>query len=1137
MKNFSNLKCRLRDCISSQTLLKMKLTFFLLLVAFLQVNAKGYSQMITLKQQNAQLEDVFVEIMKQTNSHFIYSPQMLKDTKPVDIDITSVSLEEALELCFDGQPITYVIENNTVIVKMKELPPPPIKGTVVDENGKPISFVNVVVKGTTTGTYTDDFGVFNISVKKGDILQFSFIGYHTVEVTVGDNPINVVMKASANILDEVQIIGYGVTTKRNNTGSISSVKSKQLEVRPVTNVMQALQGQVSGVSITNFSPGIGSPVSVLIRGVNSITSGTNPLIIIDGVVINSNPGDLISAASTAYSGSGANTYQQGNNVLNSINPNDIESIDILKDADATAIYGSRGTNGVILITTKRASLGKTIVSITASTGMQSPTGLTERLNTEEYLKLRRDAFATGNMTSTSVINPITPTTQNAPDLMLWSQTAYTDYTKLEVGNAAPTYSADATISGGTKSINFLATGSYYKMYDSYMFKPYQQRLTGRMQINHTSVNERFNIKLSSIFGLENQKFSQTNMSNVNAQAMVNAPNFEMYNADGTLNFATNKGYTAGQYYNPMPMKFVDNFSTTKNLMLNGEISYEFLKGLVAKVQVNYGMQSNKYRSLFPSTALSVQTDLYNSTPSAQHTTNTFTSLNIEPQITYTKQILKGTLSALAGVTFLDKTQERTGITIKNPGSDDLLYSWSSGNPTSAASNKYYTRFSSVFGRANFNWDRKYIANITFRRDGSSRFGTNNRFANFASAGFAWIFTEEPFLKNILPILNYGKLRGSYGTTGNDNISDYIYLSLLQAPSSTLRGMYQGSNGLDPVNYANENVQWETTTKSDVGMELGFFKSRIMLNATWYRSVSSNLLTALPLPGQSGFSSYTGNFEGIVQNTGVEIELNTQNLSPKSDVRWSTKFNITQNKNILKEFPNLVKSSYATTMQIGRALPSSYSLNKLLEMPVNFNGIDPATGLPLFKDLNGDNNITSSDMSVNAAWIGSSQPTIWGGMNNSLGYKGFNMDVFIQFSDGIFTKWNYYNQSPVGSMFNPSKDVIDNYWMKPGDVKKYPRLYTNVTGTAAYINPLTQYYPYSTATLYKGYYIRLKNIQLSYSLPASLLSKTGVEQLMIYINGENLAVYTPEKLYKDPEIYWSRNSSVLRVFTLGIKASF
>ncbi|OFX79986.1 MAG: hypothetical protein A2X20_00140 [Bacteroidetes bacterium GWE2_40_15] len=1111
----------------------MKLTFLFMTLAFLQVQAKSYSQQITLSGQNANLEDIFVEIMKQTNSHFVYSAEMLMAAKPVTVDLSNATLEEALEQCFLDQPLTYIIENNTVIVKMKELPPPPVKGVVVDEQGIPFAFVNIMVKGTTTGTFTDEKGNFTINAAKGSILVFSFVGYQTLEVTVGDGPINVVLKGGINLIDEVQIIGYGTTTKRQSTGTIATIKGKQIETRAVTNIMQALQGQVTGVSITNNNPGIGAPLSILVRGVTSISSGTNPLIIVDGVIINSNPGDLISSASASGTKGGSLTYTGGNNVLNSINPNDIASIDILKDADATAIYGSRGTNGVILITTKKATLGKTKVAVTFASGVQSSVGLTERLNTEEYLKLRKDAFAIGTMSATSVINPITPTTQNAPDLMLWSQTAYTDYTKMEVGNPAPAYNADVTISGGTKAINFLVSGSYNKVYDTQMFDPYQERATGRMQINHTSADDRFKLMISTVFGIENQKFTQLNMGNTSAATMINVPNFELYNTDGTLNFGAGKGYTAGAYYNPMPNKYMECSSKTGNLMLNGDISYEFIKGLVAKVQVNYGIQSNKYHFLFPTAALSVQTTSSYPTISAEHTTNTYSSLNIEPMLTYTRQINKGTISALAGATFLDKVQDRTGVTIKDPGSDDLLYSWSSGKPTTAASNTYYTRFSSVFGRLNFDWDKRYIANFTYRRDGSSKFGPANRFADFTSAGAAWIFSDEPLLKSIKSVLNYGKLRGSYGTTGNDNISENLYLSLLNVPTSTYTGMYQGAIGLNPATYANEHVKWERTTKLDIGLELGFFNSRIMLNTTWYRSLSDNLLTTLTLPAQVGYSSYTGNFPGVIQNTGLEIELNTQNFGPGSPVRWTTRFNITHNENILKEFPGLETSSYKNTMQIGRALPSSSGL----EMPFHFDGVDPATGMPVFKDMNGDGVFSTSDYGVNGAWIGTSRPTIWGGMSNSFGYKGFSLDVFLQFSNGTFTKWNNVDSYAPGSMYNPSRDVIDNYWMKPGDVKKYPRPYTNIPGSSTYTAPLSMYYTMSTASVARSYYIRLKNVQLAYTLPASLMSKLKMDQVMIYINGENLAVYTPVKLFKDPEISSIRSSGLLRVFTVGIKTSF
>ena len=811
---------------------------------------------------------------------------------------------------------------------------------------------------------------------------------------------------------------------------------------------------------------------------------------------------------------------------------------MLKDADATAIYGSRGTNGVILITTKKASLGKTKVTANVSTGWKSPTVITKRMNTQQYLQMRKDAFATGNMTSpTSVINPITPTALNAPDLTVWDQNAYTDYVAMDVKNRAPNYHADLSLSGGTKAWNFFTSGSYDKMYDVYMNKPYQELATGRMQINHTSLDNRFNLRLGSTFGTANQKFTFWSATTGSPAASNNPPNFPLYKSDGSYNLGVfNGSFYLG--YNPLPGKDVSTTSMTNNVLLNGEISYSIIRGLVAKLQTSFNSQSNATHYLYPSTVINVQ-DPYTTSPFGNHSTNRFTSVNMEPQLTYSWNISKASFTALAGATFLDKKRQGASIKVNNPGSDALLSSYGAGQPTTGYSDNSEEKFTSVFGRLTADWDKKYLLDLNFRRDGSSRFGPNNRFANFAAAGLGWIFTSETFLKNNLSFLSYGKLRGSYGTTGNNNIPDYQYLSLLQAlPGGGTVGTYTGP--LYPANYPNTDIKWENTTKTDVGMELGFLKNRILLTAAWYRSITSNLLASLPLGGQGGFTNYYGNFPGKVQNTGLEFELVTQNLGTKSRVKWTTKLNISHNTNILKSFPNLAATVYSKTLQVGRALPNNLPglIAYWMEMPYNFTGIDPATGLPLFKDVNKDGVVNSNDYNINAAWIGTSLPTIWGGVTNSVSYKGFSLDVFLQFSTGIFPKWNFGLNSPIGSLFNPSADVAGNYWMKPGDIKKYPRLYTNTAGTATYINPITQFYIFSSANIYKGYYVRLKNVQLSYSLPATLLSKIKMAGATVYISAENPAVYTPVKLYMDPELSWGNHGNVmLRTVTTGIRLQF
>jgi len=1134
-------------------LMTAKLMIYLMLIMVVQANASNAAaQKVNFSAQKVEFKEILTVIENQTGYMFFYDETLLDNANPVSVSFSDKSINEVMNDICASQNFTWSVEKKTITLVEKPNPQPasvekPVKadaplpavvnGKVSGKNGESLPGATILIKGTSAGTSANLNGEFYINAKPEDILVVSFVGFKTIEVPVGNLiTFNIILEPNLQDIDEVQIIAYGTTTKRLNTGSISSIKSKQIETRPVSNIIQALQGQVAGISVTNFSPGVGSAQQILVRGVNSITSGTNPLIIIDGVIINDSPGGLITDTYSGNTeGGGANTYQQGNSPLNQINPNDIESIDILKDADATAIYGSRGTNGVVLITTKGARLGETKVDINAFTGFQKASGVTKRLNTEQYLKLRKDAFAVGNITDGSVINPITPDNYNAPDLTLWSQSAYTDYPDLELNNTAPVYNFDATVTGGTKSLNFLSAASYRKIFDTYMFDPYQERYNGRIQINHTSKNEKWKLHLSTIFGRENQKFTTTNFSNVLGQANVNAPNFELHKADGSLNFGSGKGYIRGMYYNPLANKTLENKSVTDNFSFTGDITYTLLKGLDAKVQATLGQQFNNYKSIYPSTAINVQNP-YDQLAKGSFTTNKFTSLNIEPFLTYVTQISKLNITALAGATFLDKKTARTGITVTDPGSDDLLYSYSSGNPTTAASGNSNYRFLSLYGRASLNWDQKYIANFTFRRDGSSRFGPANKYANFGSVGIGWIFSQDQYIKEHLSFLSFGKLRGSFGITGNNNIGDYLYLSLLEAPSYS-SDSYNGNAWLHPTNYANPNIKWESTDKFDVGLELGFFKNRVHVNATWYRSLTTDLLLNLPLPSQTGYTGYTGNFPGVVQNSGLELELTTSNLSPGSSVQWTTKFNITQNANILKKFPGLAESAYANKLVIGRALPSSDYLQSTLEFPYYFTGIDTQTGLPKFKDINGDGVINYNDYYNNpAAYYGSATPTLWGGVTNTVSYKGFSLDVFAQFSNGIFTNWNFYGSS-VGSIFNPSVDVIDNYWMKPGDNKKYPRLYTGVAGNGKYLNPITQQLPYSTFGLYKGYYIRLKNVQLSYTLPEKLASKLKLDNVLIYVSGENLAVYTPVKLHKDPEIFWSRSAGVLKTLTTGIRVTF
>ncbi len=1125
-------------------ILIMKLSILLLIIS-LQISAAMVAQNVTLSVKDASLKEVFAEINQQTGYSFFYRDSYLRNAGKVNLEVTDMPIEDVLNLCLGDMPVEYQITDNTVVLKPVKAKPAEVTlvemqqeqvrltGTVRDKNGAPLQAAAVIVKGTTTGASTDAEGKFVLYCPADSkVLEVSILGMKTQDIVIsGGTDFEVFLEEEAMDIDEVQVIAYGTTTKRLNTGTVATVKSKDLVSHPVSNVMQALQGQVAGVSFNQTIGGVGSPLEIVIRGQNSFASGTNPLIIVDGIVVNSNPGGLIAGETADYYTGGSNTSPDGISPLNFINPNDIESIDILKDADATSIYGSRASNGVILITTKKASLGETKFNINASAGISTPTGLIKRMGTADYLQMRKDAFAMGNVTAESAINPITPDEFYAPDLLLWDQTAYTDWNDYTFGNPAPVYNLDAQMTGGNKLFNFLASVGYFKKYDVTYGKPYQERLTGRMVLGHTSADNKFTVNLSSTFGYENQVFASTSLSSVTTNFVQNVPNYEIYNDDGSLNIPYGL-HDSGAYGNPVPMQNTSSESKTGNLLLSADLSYEIIKGLRAKMLVSYNLQDNAYHMYYPSDAISAQTVASAPAPYGTHTTNTFSALNIEPMLTYDTKISKGTLSFLAGGTLLDRKIGSTGVRVENPGSDALLNSYASGNPTTSNNNETYYRFASLFGRATYNWDGKYLVNLTYRRDGSSRFGPDNKFGNFGSAGIGWIFTEEKFISNTLSFLSFGKIRGSYGTTGTDNIGDYLYISTL---SSDNFFNYGPQSILQISGVPNTTIQWEKTAKMDIGLELGLFKNRILFNTTWYRSSSDNLLVDKLLPGQTGYGTYTDNFEGTVQNTGMEFQLTTHNLAPGKQLQWRSSFNLSFNENKLTEFPNLEETYYNETYEIGRAIPSA-GYNSNMEFPYQFTGIDPATGLPQFKDLNDDGMIDFEDNYVNAAWNGTALPTIWGGLGNYFTYKGFGFDFFIQFTEKLMTTWNYFNR-PAGGMTNPSQDLTGNYWKQPGDVAKYPRLYTGVLGDTEYTNPLTNQYSSSSANIVQGFYFRLKNIQLTYTLPARLLQDKGITNMMVYLRGENLAVYTTKKLYKDPELYWPNSAPILRTFVTGVQLTF
>nr|MCU0387933.1 TonB-dependent receptor plug domain-containing protein [Chitinophagaceae bacterium] len=577
----------------AKTMLIMKLTAILMLVFSFQVNANIFSQKVTLEEKGASLQKIFRQIHRQTGYQFFYQDDLLDKYGKVDISVRNVELQEALKKCFNGLPLTFQVVNKTIIVNaqqnsqnvvvtpevIEEPAPPPaeVRGIVLNEKSEPLEGISVMIKGTQRGTVTRAGGLFNLTdVNDNDILIFTGVNIETQEVAIrGRAALSVYVKTKVSQLDEVQVIGYGKTTQRLSTSSVSSIKAEAIEKQPVANPIQALQGRMAGVAITQTGGSIGSGVDIQVRGVGTIQSGNQPLIIVDGAILPEAHNGLGTALG------GYMTY--GSTSMNTINPADIESIDVLKDADATAIYGSRGANGVILITTKKAKLGTTRVTADISTWINSPAYMPEAMSLPQYLQMRRDAFAMGNHNPTTgtAINPITPNANNAPDLLVWDTTKATTYwPDFEYGNRTPSLNAQLSLSGGDRRLNFYASGAYQKQNDITRGSPFQERISANLGINHTSANDRLRINLNTSFISTELQPSRGGSTGGTLASMP--PNMPMENEDGSPWWPPTNITQNSLLLNPMATEEAQTSNLTSNFIANLDLSYKIYKGISFK---------------------------------------------------------------------------------------------------------------------------------------------------------------------------------------------------------------------------------------------------------------------------------------------------------------------------------------------------------------------------------------------------------------------------------------------------------------------------------------------------------------------------------------------------------------------------
>lgn len=1070
---------------------------------------------VTLNVSEVTFERALHEIESAANVKFAYSPDQLIEEQSVTLYAENKTLRAILDELLIPRKITYKVhereasitlkkqngdEDDQSLLEKSEIKPQPpfliqITGTITEATSQqPMAGVNVIVKGTTNGTTTDSEGRYSIGADEGDILIFSFIGYASQEIRVtSQSVVDVVMLEDVKSLNEVVVnAGYYTTTKETQTGSIGKVEAADIQKQPVSNPLAALQARVPGLEVVQQTGVPGGNFRVRIRGQNSIANGNDPLFIVDGVPYTSTSQSFAATSDEIFPGG------FGTSPLNYINPFDIESIEVLKDADATSLYGSRGANGVILITTKKGKKGeKTLINLNYAEGFGNVAGKMRLLNTDQYLTMRDEAFANDG---------ITPTEANAPDLLLWDASRNTDWQEELIGGTSRYRDAQLSLSGGEKNTFISAGVGYHNETTVFPGDNSDRRLSAHVTAKNTSPNGKLTTTVIVNYAFNNTDFIKRDLTR---ESLILQPNAPPLLVDGELNWGPGSWTSS----NPNPLTYTKRSyeSNTNSLVGNLSLSYALLPNV--EIKFNGGGTSivNRSLTLDPASSYDPAVSGFIENSSA-FSSNYFTNWIAEPQIHTDFKIGKGRLLAMVGTSFMSQLSEGNSQYATGFANESLMRNISSANEIIQSGSIYNLyRYHAVFGRINYSLNEKYFVNLTARRDGSSRFGPGKKFSNFGAVGLAWLFSREPFIPEFLSL---GKVRVSYGISGNDQIGDYQYLDTYSSEGS---GIYDGVRGLSPQRLFNEDFAWEKIKKAEIGVDLGLFENRITATLAYYQNRSSSQLLSNNLPPTTGFGSIQSNLPATVQNTGLEIELNSINVKTKS-FTFSTNFNITVPKNELVEFPNLENApQYSYRLEVGEPL----SMLKVYR----HDGIDPTTGMYVFQDENNDGEINSLDRQT----IKSYGQNLYGGLSNNISYKNFQLEFRFQFvKQSGYNYLSYFTSAPGNPVNQPGWVV--NRWQETGSSASIQRYSTTSDFQNAYNNYLV-----SDRSITDASFIRLKNVSLSYSLSPSILKKIKMQDVKFFVQGQNVITVTSYQGL-DPE---TQSSSLppLRVLTTGIHATF
>jgi TonB-linked SusC/RagA family outer membrane protein len=1160
-------------------IMRTNLIILVIFAAFMQVSASTYAQ-YSIKAVNTPLRAVLQDIEHKTGMVFMYNNALLASSKPVTAEIKNASLNDLLTKILENEPLNFKIIDKTIVLSAKPVIAPTkqaaieISGNVYDEAGKPMPGVTIHVLGTAFNGISDNLGHFVLhDVDENATLEFTFIGYATLQLKVkGHTSFNVTLSPTQRTLNEVVLVGYGTTKRKDLTGAVSSVNVPSINNTPLVTIDQALAGKAAGVQVTTADGSPGGVARIRVRGGTSLLGGNDPLYIIDGVQMTvSDPyvtGAADVASPTEFQGGGdrttyglntvSSTYSRGLNTLAGLNINDIESIDILKDASATAIYGSKAANGVVIITTKKGKKNqKPTLEAGYYTGFSN--AITEKLlnaaqyrqvylegatNTKDFLQqagLPANAAATAILANPSLLG-----------------TANTDWLKL-ITRVGRTQNADVNIRGGGASSAFYTSLAYTQQTGTLLGTDFQ-RISGKVNLNNEITSK---LKLNTNIGYS---FTKNNITNgIYSSALYMPPTIAPYtNGKPTvvppISFGTTFTVPTG-VQNPLALLQGQNKANTAALLGSLNLEYDIFKDLTFRsiASVNY---SNYHQLNYtPSTVQAYYNSSLGTTGGVGSQGQTEqTDAFIENTLTYDKKFdANNHLTFLVGTSWGESNYKSFSASGEGYPDDNFLTGLSSAatylKPTSS---RYKSGLLSFYLRANYSFKDKYLLTLTGRSDKSSKFPIANRTGYFPSFGIGWKLNEESFLKNV-GWIDELKIRASAGYTGTQNIGNNLFYTLY-TPSS-----YASTNALIPSQLGNDRLKWESTLQKDLGIDFSFFNSRLNGSIGYYSKQTSGILLTAPQPTSTGFSAALKNVADI-GNKGLEIAIGGD-IIRKQQFSWNINLNISGNRSMVSR----IEGTFQDPSSVANTDPDLQSLivgNTVLQpgKPVGeiygyiYKGViktqaqldqyksqsfyaqlgflpDLGIGSPMYETFTSGNFQGFFKRDV----IGNAQPKFYGGLTNTFNYKQFSLTALFTYSyGGQLLYLPSVNSFGLGALGNKNTQILLPTYSASNPNADRPKLYldaSNVDGA----------YGATSANVYNASYIKLKSISMSYKLPDYLLKKLGVKTAMIYVSGSNLFAITKYP-GPDPEVSndpyslingYTDNATypTMRQYTLGARFSF